>query len=163
MAQCLHTNRDFIPGLTSTVLSELATTRTKTSPASGWFCRLKNLLTRSSKWFPNRVVCSPVKFRMSRWEGFKRAVEKATEATESAFFFQCSLIIRGFMFSKSRREIVCPMKSVFYKRGDFGISGTSYPPWRLPSNAQIFSPVSNHKRQNIHEGEPESQRRQAMG
>lgn len=54
-----RTNLDFIPGLTSTVLSELATTLTKTSPASGWFCRRKNLFTLSSKWFPKRVVCSP--------------------------------------------------------------------------------------------------------
>lgn len=30
-----RTNLDFIPGFTSTVLSELATTLTKTSPASG--------------------------------------------------------------------------------------------------------------------------------
>lgn len=59
---CIHYNRtnlDFIPGLTSTVLSELATTLTKTSPASGWFWRRRNLFTLSSKWFPKRVVCSP--------------------------------------------------------------------------------------------------------
>lgn len=54
-----RTNLDFIPGLTSTVLSELATTLTKTSPASGWFWRRRNLFTLSSKWFPKRVVCSP--------------------------------------------------------------------------------------------------------
>lgn len=54
-----RTNLDFIPGLTSTVLSELATTLTKTSPASGWFWRRRNLFTLSSRWFPKRVVCSP--------------------------------------------------------------------------------------------------------
>lgn len=35
LGQEKNTNLDFIPGLTSTVLSELATTLTKTSPASG--------------------------------------------------------------------------------------------------------------------------------
>lgn len=49
----------FMPGLTSTVLSELATTRTNTSPASGWFCLFKYLFTRSSMYIPNRVDCSP--------------------------------------------------------------------------------------------------------
>lgn len=50
---------DFIPGLTSTVLSELATTRTNTSPASGWFCLFKYLFTRSSMYDPSLVVCNP--------------------------------------------------------------------------------------------------------
>lgn len=49
----------FMPGLTSTVLSELATTRTNTSPASGWFCLFKYLFTRSSMYIPSRVDCSP--------------------------------------------------------------------------------------------------------
>lgn len=50
----------FMPGLTSTVLSELATTRTNTSPASGWFCLFKYLFTLSSIYVPNRVDCNPV-------------------------------------------------------------------------------------------------------
>lgn len=76
-----NTNLDFIPGLTSTVLSELATTLTKTSPASGWFWRRKNLFTRSSKWFPKRVVWSP---KSSEWTGSGRAVE----AADSRCYFQ---------------------------------------------------------------------------
>lgn len=49
----------FMPGLTSTVLSELATTLTNTSPASGWFCLFKYLFTRSSMYVPNRVTGNP--------------------------------------------------------------------------------------------------------
>lgn len=52
---------DFMPGLISTFLSELATTRTNTSPASGWFCLFKYLFTRSSMYMPNLVVCSPAR------------------------------------------------------------------------------------------------------
>lgn len=50
-----------MPGLISTFLSELATTRTNTSPASGWFCLFKYLFTRSSMYMPNLVVCSPAR------------------------------------------------------------------------------------------------------
>lgn len=62
LKQCfIHvcTHLAFMPGLTSTVLSELATTRTNTSPASGWFCLFKYLFTRSSIYVPNRVTCNP--------------------------------------------------------------------------------------------------------
>lgn len=47
-----------MPGLISTVLSELATTRTNTSPASGWLCLFKYLLTLSSMYVPRRVGCN---------------------------------------------------------------------------------------------------------
>lgn len=60
----------FMPGLTSTVLSELATTRTNTSPASGWFCLFKYLFTRSSMYVPSRVDCSPT---MSKKKEKKKA------------------------------------------------------------------------------------------
>lgn len=51
---------DFMPGLISTFLSELATTRTNTSPASGWFCLFKYLFTLSSMYVPNLVDCNPL-------------------------------------------------------------------------------------------------------
>ena len=49
----------FMPGLTSTVLSEAWTTRTVTSPDSGWFCRLRNSFTRFSRNVPSLVDGSP--------------------------------------------------------------------------------------------------------
>ena len=48
-----------MPGLTSTVLSEAWTTRTVTSPDSGWFCRLRNSFTRFSRNVPSLVDGSP--------------------------------------------------------------------------------------------------------
>lgn len=49
----------FMPGLTSTVLSEAWTTRTVTSPDSGWFCRLRNSFTRFSRKVPSLVDGNP--------------------------------------------------------------------------------------------------------
>lgn len=53
------TNLAFMPGLTSTVLSEAWTTRTVTSPDSGWFCRLRKSFTRFSRKVPSLVDGNP--------------------------------------------------------------------------------------------------------
>lgn len=49
----------FMPGLTSTVLSEAWTTLTVTSPDSGWFCRLRKSFTRFSRKVPSLVDGNP--------------------------------------------------------------------------------------------------------
>lgn len=51
---------DFMPGLTSTTLSETWTTRIKTSPASGWVWRFKKSFTLVSRKLPNFVWGNPV-------------------------------------------------------------------------------------------------------
>lgn len=51
---------DFIPGLTSTTLSDTCTTRMVTSPDSGWLCRFRKSLTRVSRKLPNFVWGNPV-------------------------------------------------------------------------------------------------------
>lgn len=66
--QCLFliilSDLDFMPGLTSTTLSETWTTRTVTSPDSGWLCRFRKSLTRVSKYMPSLVCGSPEKKKL---------------------------------------------------------------------------------------------------
>lgn len=51
---------DFIPGLTSTTLSDTCTTRMVTSPDSGWLWRFRKSLTLVSRKLPNFVWGNPV-------------------------------------------------------------------------------------------------------
>lgn len=51
---------DFMPGLTSTTLSETWTTRMVTSPDSWWFWRFTKSFTRVSRKLPNFVCGNPV-------------------------------------------------------------------------------------------------------
>lgn len=51
---------DFMPGLTSTTLSETWTTRMVTSPDSGWLWRFTKSFTRVSRKLPNFVCGNPV-------------------------------------------------------------------------------------------------------
>lgn len=144
---CIHYNRtnlDFIPGLTSTVLSELATTLTKTSPASGWFWRRRNLFTLSSKWFPKRVVCSPGrKGRTQPWKHEHgavtaqvslllclRALAASSPGWKQVFFFPfCSTSIwkwDGFIYTVKEKRSK-PIHATPSKKPDF------HSPWKLNS------------------------------
>lgn len=59
----------FMPGFTSTVLSEAWTTLTVTSPDSGWFCRLRKSFTRFSRKVPSLVDGNPRNIKVKSYQG----------------------------------------------------------------------------------------------
>lgn len=86
----------FIPGFTSTVLSDACTTLTVTSPASGWFCRFRKSLTLFSKKVPSLVAGNPAEKVKSVLNTYKMEL------------FKCDCVISLFrchMKSKSMHAV----------------------------------------------------------